>query len=175
MQRSALALCLISVLALTACGERTEAPASAATDATANAPTAEPATPAASAPAAATGSYTLTQENVDKMFEAQKRLAAAAQSDPELAEFIGQNVSRENGEQYAQRLAGNAKARGLIEQAGLSTRDYALTSELLVAALMAHGAMEAGHLKTLPEGIDPAAVEFVKQNRDELMAKLQGK
>ena len=165
---------LLIVALLTACNAPDTTAPAAATSAT---PAQAPAAPAApQAPATADAPYALTMDNVEAYFEAQKQLALAAQQDPAM-EDLSMNVSQEDGLQYAARLEANAKVRDVIQKAGLSTRDFALTGETLMAALMAQGALEAGQLKAIPEGIDPASVEFVKQHKAEiegLMKRIAG-
>jgi len=161
-------LALLALAVLSACNQ--SAPPTGATIA---APVATQATPApATQPqpaAAADATYALTMAHVEAYFEAQKQLALAAQADPTL-EDLSMNVSREDGAQYAARLEANAKVRAIIDEAGLTTRDFALTGETLMVALTAQAALESGMLKQIPDGLDPASVEFVKQNK----AKIQG-
>lgn len=134
----------------------------------------EPTTPASStdtAPAADDAHVALDMGKVKSWIEAQKNLAAATNADPSLDP--AQNISEEDGPKYVARLEASPKMRAAIEAAGLSVRDYAYISETLIGAMMAQGAVEAGHLKTIPDGIDPAAVEFVKQHDSELQALLK--
>lgn len=161
-------LALLALAVLSACNQ--SAPP---TESTTAAPAATEATPAPAAQSQPTASadadYELTMAHVEAYFEAQKKLALAAQADPTL-EDLSMNVSREDSGQYAARLESNAKVRAIIDEAGLSTRDFALTGETLISALMAQAALESGMLKELPDGLDPASVEFVKQNK----AKIEG-
>lgn len=160
-------LCLSLVVLLSACGDRT-----ATSPETAQ--TASDAPQAAAEPTAASGStdsgdaIELTVENLNRYVAAHKAMADASGSDPAMDELIAINASVEDAEQYAARLQSNAKARDLIASAGMSTREFALTGDLLVTALMAQAALDAGQIKTLPEGIDPASVEFVKQHHDKI-------
>jgi len=55
-----------------------------------------------------------------------------------------------------------------IAQAGLTTRDFARIADTLTGAMMTEAALEGGQLNKLPDGIDPASVEFVKQHKAEI-------
>lgn len=172
--RPLLTLSLLALLA--ACGGNSK-------DATTNA-AAEPAasgTPTAagdSAPVADAGSdptagYTLTMDKVDRFFAAVREFAALEKADPAMEDATTMNASQEDGLQFAARLESNPTVAAALDRAGISARDYALTSELLIAALMAQGMVESGALDKVPEGLNPQAVEFVKQHQAELTAKFQ--
>jgi len=107
---------------------------------------------------------------VQAYMAAVKNLAAAEKADPSLDS--AQNLSEEDTTQFIARLQGNAKMRAAIESAGLSTSEYAHIGDTLLGAMMAQGAVESGALKAIPDGIDPAAVEFVKQHKAELQAMM---
>ncbi|QSX77863.1 hypothetical protein [Agrilutibacter solisilvae] len=166
---------LLALAALSACNNTTAPTAQAPEPVAAGAPS-EVASPQPAASPQTDAAYVLTMDNVTAYFAAQAGLARAAASDPAL-EDLSMNLSREDSAQYAARLKANAKVRGIIEQSGMSTREFALTGETLMAALMTQGALDAGQLKAIPEGIDPASVQFVKQNKariEALMKQLQG-
>ena len=148
-------------------------PSTAATPAT---------TPSASASAAAqsdTGTadpgsidnFELTMANVDAWMHAQKALGEAVKKDPSLDPAM--NISEENDAQYVARLEASPALKAAIESAGMSVRDYAYTSQSLVATLMAVGAVEAGQLKEIPEGINPRNVDFIKAHRAEIEARMK--
>ena len=109
---------------------------------------------------------------VKAWMQAQKNLAVAVKADPKLDP--AQNESEENVTQYAARLEADAKMRAAIEQAGLSTRDFARIGDTLLGALMTQAALEGGQLKKIPDGIDPASVEFVKQHKAEINGLMTG-
>jgi hypothetical protein len=170
-----LACCLLVPAALAACNRNAPAttdatpPAPATTSAEPAAP-AQPATPAGSPDAA---SVALTMEGVKAYGNALKSIAAAQKADPEMGD-VAQDLSEEDSAQYTARLQANPKIRAAIEAAGLSVPDFVGIGDSLLGALMAQGALESGQLKTLPEGIDPAAVEFVKQHKAEIQAAMGG-
>ena len=51
--------------------------------------------------------------------------------------------------------------------------DYAYTTQSLVATMMAVGAVEAGQLKDMPEGVNPHNVEFVKAHGAQIQKKME--
>ncbi|HSR65959.1 MAG TPA: hypothetical protein VLM17_10220 [Xanthomonadaceae bacterium] len=158
--------------ALAACNKSgpaatTTAPADAPAASASAAPA--PEAVATDAPAADdTAPVSLDMGKVKAWVQAQKNLAALEKADPALDS--AQNISEENTTQYVARLEANAKIRAAIESAGLSVRDYARIGDTLIGAMMAQGAVEAGQLKKIPDGIDPAAVDFVKQHKAEIGA-----
>lgn len=77
------------------------------------------------------------------------------------------NISNEDAKQYAAWLQASPKLREVIEASGLTTEQFAGTGDRLLDAMMAQGAVEAGQLKEIPEGIDAADVEFVKRHHCE--------
>lgn len=164
-------LALVALAVLSACNQKATEPA-APTQAPAPAPAVEQAPAAQGQPAPATEGYALSMAKVEAYFKAQQQLALAAQADPKF-EDLSMNISREDTAQYTARLEANDKVRAIITDAGLSTRDFALTGETLLSALLAEAAMDAGSLKQLPEGIDPASVEFVKQNKAQIEALMK--
>jgi len=173
-----LPLSLALVVALAACTKPADtAPAQdaapAATAIAAPAATVAQAAPADAAPAESVSAegYTLTMAHVEAFLAAQAHIAAAVKADATLDPAM--NASREDGLQFAARLEATPALRDAIAKAGLSTRDYALTNEALVAAMMAQGAIEAGMLKEVPAGLNPQNVEFVKAHKAELESKMQ--
>lgn len=166
-----LSTCLLVSAALAACtASETGAPATAP-GAQAGSPTEQP--EAAAPPGGETARVTLTMANVRQYMQALKNLEQAAEADPSIGD-PAMNISEENGAQYTARLQASVGLRTAIESAGLSAHEFASIGETLLSAMMAHGAVEAGHLDVIPEGIDPAAVEFVKQNAAELKALMSG-
>lgn len=171
-----LSACLLVAATLAACN-RSEpaAPASASVAADTAAPaagaTATQAPAGDAAAADATAPIALDMGKVNAWMQAQKNLAAVEKANPGLDS--AQNISEENTAQYVKRIEASAAMRSAIEAADLSVTDYARIGETLIGAMMAQGALEAGQLKTIPEGIDPAAVEFVKQHQAEIGALMK--
>jgi hypothetical protein len=133
---------------------------------------ADPGVPPATADAGSDhGEYPLTRANVDAFFDAQPLLAAASDADPSLDPAM--DLSEEDADQFAARLQATPALRDAIARAGLSTRDYARTSEQLLGALMAQGALDAGLLQELPEGVSRRNVDFVRTHKAQIEARLQ--
>ena len=175
MKLSRLSFALVLVLAACTKPAGTATPASPSTvPAPATTATASDAGDA-QAPAPAAGdsidNFELTMANVDAWMHAQKALGEAVKKDPSLDP--GMNISEENDAQYVARLDASPAMKAAIESAGMSVHDYAYTSQSLVATLMAVGAVEAGQLKDMPEGVNPRNVEFVKAHRAEIEAKMK--
>lgn len=172
-----LSSCLLLVTALAACSKsepvappadttQASAPAAAAPANAAPAPQAAPATPATPA-AADDESIALDMGKVHAYMQAQMNLAHAAETNPKMGDSA-QNVSEENATQYAARLDADPAMHAAIASAGLSTRDFARIGDTLTGAMMTEGALETGQLKKIPDGIDPASVEFFKQHKAEI-------
>ena len=162
--------CLMASVALAACANQAATPEQAVTAAT---PT--QASMTAPSHAASEAAFALSMDKVNAYFQAQRKLGEASLTDASLGD-MAMNLSEEDATKYAARLEANAKTRVLIAQSGLTPREFALTGQTLMAALMTQGALEAGQLETIPEGIDPASVEFVKQRKaqiEELIKSMQ--
>lgn len=163
-----LSSCLLIAATLVACHQSESAAPAAADDApaataSAPAPRAEPVPTSATADAA---HVALTMDKVKTYVQALKNLGAAHKADPDVDP--AQDISEEDTAQFMARLQANAKTRAAIEAAGLSVSDFVRTGDTLIGAMMAEAALAAGQLKTLPEDVDPAAVEFVKQHQAEI-------
>lgn len=173
-----LSACLLVTVGLAACHRDAPAPAvnASATAPASPATSAAPATPAATPrPAASAGDdlppVALDMGKVKAYVQAQKNLAHAAEADPNMGD-PAQNVSEENSAKYAARLHDNAKMRAAIEAAGLSTQDFARIGDALMGGMMTEAGLASGQLKKIPDGIDPASVEFFKQHKAEINAML---
>jgi len=114
--------------------------------------------------------YELTMERIDAMLVAQTYLAAAVKDDPTLGAAM-KAASGEDGVRFAARLEATPALREAIAKAGLSTRDYALTSEALMTALMTQAAMESGTLKAIPATVNRQNVQFVRANKAAIAAR----
>lgn len=176
LSRAVLVLSLLAALA--GCNKTDTATADATVDAAASAAAPTPAVGTeASTPAATsedpTAGFELSMDKVDRYFAAIRELGALAKANPELEDAIAMNMSREDSLQFGARLESIPQIRAALAKAGISARDYALTGELLLAAMMAQGAVETGALKAIPDGLNPQAVEFVKQHKTELEAKFK--
>ncbi len=166
----------VAVLALAACKPAAQTDKAVPSTATAPVPaTAAMPAHASVAPATAeTGSidtYELTMPNVDKVLQAQVALGQAVKADRTLDP--GMNISEENDAQYVARIEATPKLKAAIESADLSVHDYAYTMQSLMATMMAVGAVQAGQLKEIPEGVNPRNVAFFKAHQAEIEAKMK--
>ena len=167
----------VLVLALAACNGP-DAPSADA--ATAAAPASRPAPTAAAdsqvpagAPVADGAGFELSMDGVDRWLEAARNLAALAKQDPALEDATAMDVG-EDTDTYVARLDSLPKAAAAIRSAGLSTRDYAMTSEAITGALFAVGMLEANGIKELPPELrDNQHVRFVQEHKDEIAAKIK--
>lgn len=133
---------------------------------------ADPGIPPAATDAGGDGEeFLLTRSRVAAFFDAQPLLAAAVDADPSLDPAM--DLSEEDAAAFAARLQASPALRDAIARAGLSTRDYARTSEQLLGALMAQGALDTGLLQELPEGVSRRDVDFVRTHRAEIDARMR--
>ena len=156
---------LLIAASLAACNKSD--PAAPAGEAAAAAPAEAPRGETAAKPATADGvTAALTMDKARAFAQALKNLRdigvtdVAMEPDQTLAE-------------YAARIESVPQVRAEIEKAGLSAGEFAYLNNALIGAVMAQGMIESGQMKTLPESIDPAAVEFVRQNKAEIHALLE--
>jgi len=158
----------VAVLALAACNKPAD---SISPPAVTVAPAAAATVSQAPADAGSIDTFDLTMDNVDRMLRAQVALGAATKADPSLDPAM--NISEENDAQFVARLESTPALKAAIESAGMSVRDYAYTSQSLVATMMAVGAVQAGQLKDIPEGVNPRNVEFMKAHQAEIEQKMR--
>ena len=165
---------LLALALLSACTSQTSPDTQSAAEPAAAAPSAIEAAPETVVETAVSESQAveLTMAKVKAYFQVQRDLAVAASEDPGLGD-LAMNISEEDTAQYAKRLEGSAKVRGVLADAGMSPGEFAQIGETLVSALTAQGALEVGQLDALPDGINPAAVEFVKQHKAEIDALMK--
>lgn len=175
--RTRIAALLLLALGLAACNGQ-DAPATGATpageDAAAvDAPAAEPVPAAVAESESDPGSIELDMPRVERMMAALAAIAKLHEGDPSLEDVTAMDAN-ESFDTYVARLEGHPQVSAAIEAAGTTPREFALTSMALTAAMFAHGMMEAGAIKELPEGINAQHVEFVKEHQDEIAAMMQG-
>ena len=166
------------VLALAACNQ----PAAADTVAPAVADVATAADTAGSdadtTPAASNDSgFILTMAQVDAYYATIGKLSSMAVAAGDEGEKDMDDATAMNGsesiDQYIARVEADPKARAMITSAGMSVSDYAHTNEAVMAGMMTAGALESGALKSIPDGVNPQYVEFARQHKAELAAKLE--
>jgi hypothetical protein len=152
-------------LSLAACNGQ-DAPSTDAADATTpavEAPTAAVETESQeAAPAADTASFELTMDGVDRWLAATRNIAGLVKQDPALEDATAMDAN-EGTDAFVARLDSLPQVAAAIRKAGLSTRDYAMTSEAVTGALFAVGMLEAGAIKELPPELkDNQHVRFVQ-------------
>ncbi|MGY4516248.1 hypothetical protein [Lysobacter sp. HA18] len=108
-------------------------------------------------------------EQVDRYFEARSALSKAAKSDKSLADL--EAVEAETEAQHATRVAANSKAVAILARAGTTPEEFAHMARLLPAAYVAYSMLLSGPVTKLPEGIDPALVDFMRIHGAEVAAK----
>lgn len=111
------------------------------------------------------GGGTLTMVNTRAYVQALKNLQAGGITDIAME-------SDETMDQYVARLASVPQVSKPIEDAGLSLREFAHVNNVLITAVMAQSAADAGPGSAPPEGVDAADMEFVRQNKAEIEALL---
>lgn len=162
--------CATLLAAATGCNKApTQSTAPAAQPAVAQ----QPARPPAMTAPAPVQDFTLTMDRVDAYIGAIRNLGVLAQKDPSLEDITAMNASEEDENQYAARLRKHPAVAAAIASAGLTPEEFAQTGSALMAGMMTAGAMESGALKKIPDGIDPQFVEFARQNKAALAAKLK--
>lgn len=165
------ALGLAVITALAGCSQ--DAPDTEA-DTAATAPAAQPAAPTLAATADAdASSQVLTMEQVDRYIAASAALAKATASDPSLDDVVSVDLSEETQAQHAADMAGHPKVAALLAQAGTTPAEYARLVQLVPAGFFAWGMMDSGQLKDVPEGVDPALIEFMKAHGREIAGKMK--
>jgi hypothetical protein len=115
--------------------------------------------------------FTLSMARVDAYLSATRNIAALVHTDPSLGSIAAMDVSNEDAAQYSTRVDQHPEIVAAISDAGLSPREFALTGEALVTAMMTESALESGALKQIPANVNPQLVEFVRQNKSALNAK----
>ncbi|HEX2167668.1 MAG TPA: hypothetical protein VHG09_10595 [Longimicrobiales bacterium] len=145
------------------------------TDTTTPPPATQPTGQSAAAASAAAideiGDYRLTMPAVRRWYEAQAHVYRAIGKNPELVdelEMLGQVSDIDEMEAH---FDGIPEWRDAVGEAGLDMRDYAAILITLYHAKAVDEAIQSGADRaqvTANQQVDPANLEFVEQNRDEL-------
>jgi hypothetical protein len=151
-----------------------DAPASAAPAATA-----APADAPKSTGTAASG-FVLDMAKVDAYYATIGKITEMSIADPSLAtgkdgeedDRVSMDAS-ESVDEYIARIEADPKAKRLVTSAGMSVSDFAHTNAAMLEGMMGAGMMEATGKKDLPPGINRQYVEFARQHKAELEAKIE--
>lgn len=165
---------LALALALGACSDdrpadTAAAPAPAASEAATSTPADAPA--GTGELADLTGEIALDKARLDRYFAALASLGALVKQDPSLEQF--EMGDSETTDQFVARIEAEPRIRAALAEAGMSAREYARTSEALVASMFAVGMLEAGAIKELPPEANKANVEFVKAHMAEIESRMK--
>jgi hypothetical protein len=176
---------LVASFLLAACGG--DAAPGAAPDAVASGGGAPPAATAAAttsdlhADALELSDYTLTLEELERWGTAAAALARLGRENPELKERLSMNVSEASIDAFAERLEAIPEVRDIVEDAGFSPREYAVTTYVVVQSMLGHAAIQQGmSADAVAEkaGINPENLAFVQKHQAEVratLARVQGK
>jgi hypothetical protein len=171
---------VVALVALAACSKPagTEG-AAVAPDAAATAAPAAPADAPKATETAASG-FVLDMAKVDAYYATIGKITEMSMADPSLTtgkdgeedDRVSMDAS-ESVDEYIARVEADPKAKRLVTSAGMSVSDFAHTNAAMLEGMMAAGMMEATGKKEIPAGINPQYVEFARQHKAELEAKIE--
>lgn len=123
--------------------------------------------------------YRLTADAFKRFAEASRRIADLTLTDASLAAapLFTEEVTRSDDAAAAarvlvSRLERHAGLAAALESANITPREYAKFAIALVAARLAHGFLQSGVLKRVPDGAPASNVEFVRQHESGVLAIL---
>ena len=111
--------------------------------------------------------YDLDMDKMRKWLAGLDGLTAAASQDSSVAAAIASS-GNETTTQSIAKLEGNARAREILDKAGISPRDYVMTMSAFLRAAMADAAQSASPDGKAPNDVYPKNVEFIRAHRAEL-------
>ena len=134
--------------------------------------------PAATAPTAVgeptandVSNYELTMDRLRKWAAAVKGFQAASRSDSAAAAAMRMDQHATTAQMIAS-LENNPVAKRVLDQVGLSARDYVWTTAAYMQAAMMAGVMQMPNAKA-PEGMNMRNVEFVRTHKTALDAMMK--
>lgn len=120
--------------------------------------------------------YQLTEDNVDKVIAATQKMHALEKSNPQLAAAM----QREHGagdaksvDEVASRMDAMPPVKAILSSAGISARDYVLTTFTLMEAGAAYQIQKAGKLppnSELAKDVSPANLAYIGSHQAQLRA-----
>ncbi|HET8656615.1 MAG TPA: hypothetical protein VFL93_13930 [Longimicrobiaceae bacterium] len=119
----------------------------------------------------AIASYTLTMPKVKAFYAATQALTEVAMKDSKLAEELQASEDASDQQTLAQaaaRLEKYPQIKAVLAAQGLTGRDYELVTLTLMQAVLAQGLLGSNPKASLPKGVNPANVQFVRQHQEEL-------
>lgn len=123
--------------------------------------------------------YRLTPAVFTRFVEASRRIAGLTRQDAALAAAplfttevtrSGDAAAAANG--LVSRLAQHDGLAAALRSAKTTPREFATFAITLAAARLAHGFLESGAMRRVPDGAPAANVEFVRQHESEVLAVL---
>jgi hypothetical protein len=171
----------LAMLTLAACGGSDQTGASAA--AAGAAPAGASATSAGdgAADALELRDYELSMDDVRQWGAAARAVARLARENPQWEDQLSMEASDASIDAFAAQLEQLPAVREAIEDAGLSPREYAVTTFVVVQSMLAQAAIQQGANAdsfAMKAGINPDNVTFMKEHEAEIravFADLQGK
>lgn len=123
--------------------------------------------------------YRLTPEVFKRFVDASRRIADLSQQDASLARapLFTNEVTRSSdaaaaARELMSRLDGHRGLTAALESAKTTPREFAKFAIALVAARLAHGFLESGVLRRIPEGAPASNVAFVARHESDVLATL---
>ena len=123
--------------------------------------------------------YRLTPEVFERFVEASRRIADLTRRDASLASapLFTNEVTRSGDAPAAagelvSRLESHGGLAAALESTKMTPREYAKFAIALVAARFAHGFLQSGVLRRVPEGVPSSNVEFVRRHESDVLATL---
>ncbi|MGH7480719.1 MAG: hypothetical protein ACRELV_01070 [Longimicrobiales bacterium] len=113
--------------------------------------------------------FTLEDTALENWAVALSSMNAAVAADPSLAESIELEADATLDDMVTA-IESRDVLRGAIEDAGMDVREYTLFTIALTQALFAEAIVSQGLAPEIPEGVNPANVEFVERNKARIEA-----
>lgn len=119
--------------------------------------------------------YRLGMPKVERWYQAQRNVLEAMRKDPSIAARLENDESEEEGgpslDELEERYSSIPEVRAAIEAVGLEVREFGVITYSLVQASFAQAALQMGANRDsvlANTGIDPANLDFVRDNQAEL-------